>query len=368
MGEIPQEMLLGKGRQPWWGIATSYKDPATGEVADFPIQAIEDLIIRPKMDKPATIAVYTADPAHHDPFVGDPEVDASGRLMLPVIPMKGIATVARYGGPKHGHAFRSSQGNHGFTVTDEFSPIDPVRALEFCQALTDLDVAFETAAMLWDDVVFFASAKLGQFEVLHRSGRVDVHRSYLNVSVGWDGQWPFQCDAVDNRTVCENPIRASRAAGGLVKIKNTSNWEVRMEAAEQVLGMAREQEQEFLDLFNQLAQEPMTLEEFNVFTAQILSGEDDVENAAKFIRVAKDADGRKWARLQREADQLIETFQSGSGNRGEDRADALNAVTDFLDHQKTRIKTFQQKQSAFKTNLYGGRHETKHRALKLLTR
>ena len=374
MGEIPttETSLLGKGRQMWWGMATQYRNPDTGEIEDFPVSEIESRILNPVMERPETTQAWAIDTQFLDPFADkellDSQRDVNGVLRLPVVPIKGIATVAKYGGPNHGQIFTSSQGDHGFTVTSEFSPILPKRVLEFCQALTEHDVRFETAATLWDGVVFFASAKLGQFDVLHRSGRTDEHRSYLNVSVGWDGQWPFSCDAVDIRTVCENTMRASRQAGGLVKIKNTSNWETRLEAAEAVLTMAKEQEREFLDLLNQLADEPMNLEEFQQFTAQILSGEDDIEAANKFIRVAKDAEGRKWARLQREADQLIETFRSGSGNRGEDRADALNAVTDFLDHQKTRIKTFQQKQSAFKTNLYGGRHETKHRALRLLTR
>jgi len=84
---------------------------------------------------------------------------------------------------------------------------------------------------------------------------------------------------------------------------------------------------------NVLSSTAMSLQQFREFALTLLMESETVEDAkAKAVKL----EGRSRTRLISNGKALVSCFTSGIGNHGETRLDALNAVTEYVDHHRSR--------------------------------
>lgn len=208
---------------------------------------------------------------------------------------------------------------------DPFNPntfgyILPQNAWEqVMDALSGTRYTVERVGMLWNRSFWFVSVSLDELKALARPGE----HFQLNFSGGLDGSKSPQAELSHIRAVCHNTISLSRATGKcLFKIKQTKNSQGRLESAkaevEAVCGMA--------SIFNRTLAE-LESKPCSVADARALFAGEVVVNGGTFKRTTTKTGERRESRAMNAVDSLVALFQRGDGNRGETRADALNAFT-----------------------------------------
>jgi hypothetical protein len=114
-----------------------------------------------------------------------------------------------------------------------------------------------------------------------------------------------------------------------------------------------------------MANTPMSELSFKVFACQYITGKDDVEEA---LEVVKKAEGRKLTEIEKTGEVLTDLFQNGRGNQGNSRLDALASITEFLDHQRQRVRKWKSSEAKLSSLGWGDSAKKKKRAVRLLTR
>jgi len=123
------------------------------------------------------------------------------------------------------------------------------------------------------------------------------------------------------RVVCQNTLNlALSGAKNIVKIRHTENWKDTEAEAARVLGLGEhyfKSIQEHLGRLTEQLLTPAQMADFSALLFPVKEGE-QVPTRTQNIR-----------------DEINRLFQSGPGNHGRSRWDALNAVTDYADHYQT---------------------------------
>lgn len=239
------------------------------------------------------------------------------------------------------------------------------------------ELRFHTAGSLKGGSVVWALAQLaGSIDVRRRDGRVDQSAPFLFVSNSFDGSSSIQIAATSVRVVCWNTLSAALAGSkrgqDRFSVRHTASAERQLAQAAEALGYAAEYFDEYGYVAQQLANTPMNREAFTTFAAQLLTGLNDERAALEKVAEAK---GRSETMLNNAAGALIQNFERGRGNAGADRFDALQAVTEYVDHQRgrmarysTRAKAVGALDRALDSATFGAGAALKERALRLLAR
>lgn len=239
------------------------------------------------------------------------------------------------------------------------------------------ELRFHTAGALKGGSVVWALAQLaGSIDVRRRGGSVDTSAPFLFVSNSFDASRAIQIASTSVRVVCWNTLSAAiagaRKGSDRFSVRHTASAESELAQAAQALGYASEYFSAYGELAQNLANTPMSREKFTSFAAQLLTGLDDERAALEKVAEAK---GRSETMLNTAAGALISNFERGQGNRGQDRFDALQAVTEYVDHQRgrmgryaTRAKAMGALDRALDSAAFGAGAELKARAVKLLSR
>lgn len=164
----------------------------------------------------------------------------------------------------------------------------------------------ETAGSLRNGRTVWALVNLNKTEVLG-----STHLSYLLLSNSHEPGKALRGTLTDVRVVCANTLGAAEASGSSLWVSHHGNVLARMEAATELLGWATKASRATFAAYSALAAVRM-----------------DVDTAAKFFaRILP-----KTASAPDQVEQLVKLFRSGPGNEGRTAFDAMNAVTDFVDH------------------------------------
>lgn len=265
-------------------------------------------------------------------------------------------------------------------VSDRYEIFQTSEMFEFMEKLRGAagnELRFHTAGSLKGGSVVWALAQLsGSIDVRRRSGRVDQSAPFLFVSNSFDGSSAIEIAATSVRVVCWNTLsaalRGSKRGADRFSVRHTASAEQQLKQAAASLGYAADYFKAYQETAQELADTPMDRQSFTTFVAQLLSGLDDERAALEKVAEAK---GRSETMLNNTADALIANFERGKGNSGTDRFDALNSVTEYVDHQRGRMgkyKTAADRLGALDRSLdsaaFGAGADLKARALKLLTR
>lgn len=178
----------------------------------------------------------------------------------------------------------------------------------------------------------------------------DKHQQWLLLVTSHDGSYSLMLQWVTVRVVCANTLSiALNGASNQIKIRHCKNWECKADEAKRVLGLTQDYFSKLQVNLNGLNEKPLTVDGMAKVARSLYPAQDetDVPTRTRNIRT-----------------ELVTLFQRGQGNVGRSRWDALNAVTDYIDHSATiRGENSTRLESALLT----GGSEIKQRAFDLLT-
>lgn len=226
---------------------------------------------------------------------------------------------------------RADTGEPLGVVGSRYTPIQNVDGLNILDPVIGDDAVYETAGSLRNGriVWFLASLKKEYF----LSGKTDGLKQYFLVYLSHNGTKPVSVRFVSTRVVCMNTLSAALGeAKSMVVIRHTKNFKDKIEEAHRIVGLADRHAREFQKVYNQLQSVKMS-----------------ETDATKFIEVWMPGEGKRVGNTR---NKVLELFRNGIGNEGKTRADALNAVTQFLSHEKP-VRAKRAAESRFETNMLG---------------
>jgi phage/plasmid-like protein (TIGR03299 family) len=265
-------------------------------------------------------------------------------------------------------------------VSDRYEVFQTEHMFDFLERLRGAaggELKFHTAGALKGGSVVWALAQLaGSIDVRRRGGAIDRSAPFLFVSNSFDGSSAIEIAATSVRIVCWNTlsaaVRGSKRGKDRFSVRHTASAEQQLSEAAASLGYASEYFAAYQQTAQELADTPMNREAFTAFAARLLTGIDDERAALEKVSQAK---GRSETILNNTADALIGNFVRGRGNHGQDAFDALQAVTEYVDHQRGRMGRYSDKakrlgalDKAMDSAINGQGADLKSRALRLLTR
>lgn len=232
-------------------------------------------------------------------------------------------------------------------VKSRYEVIQNSECFSFMDSLVaDGNLKYETAGALRGGKQVWIMAKYnGEISI-----NSDQHKMWLLLVTSHDGSKCLECAWVTERVVCANTLSiALKGKSNSIKIRHSSTWEDKRNEAQRVLGLTKTY---FGDLQSELAKlqdRPFTQDDMEAFSKLLYpasKGEKDVATRTSNMR---------WgtARL----------FNRGAGNHGQTAWDALNAVTDYVDHQST----IRGQSTRLESALMGSGAQLKQKAFDLLT-
>lgn len=168
------------------------------------------------------------------------------------------------------------------------------------------------------------------------------------------------------RAFCDNQyaLVMKKSDERICRFTHSKNIENRVEEAQALFFKQISYFDEYREMAQGLALEPFTSDDFVRFGAKLLHG-DDAKTIEKLGKRARKNTEAKIA-------DLLGLFEHGKGNTGDSKWDALNAVTEYVDHKKEvgkRAATAALKAQAKADDvLSGDGYRLKRRAVRLLTR
>ena len=144
--------------------------------------------------------------------------------------------------------------------------------------------------------------------------------------IGNDGSCLNASFSVANRVFCNNQIRwiEGQAKASNYGVRHTKNWKTRLEEVKFAFFLALENLKHFQKVANKLDEKKMTSNQCRGF-ANLLFPDRREEKAIK-------ENPTPSSKLLNRRESVVDLFTDGAGNRGLSRWDALNAVTEFLQH------------------------------------
>ena len=218
-------------------------------------------------------------------------------------------------------------------VKGRYEPIQNREAFSFFDSLIGQGKAvYDTAGALRDGKQVWLLAKIdGEIEI-----NGDAHRQFALMVTSHDASYTLQTSYVVERVVCANTLSiALSGATQTVKIKHTKEWKNKEEEARRVLGLGEKYFTTIQEALSGMNEKLLTRGQMSEFTRLITAGQRDGESPLDWVtRVrAEKADdiSTRTTNIRGEIDSLF----NHNGNLGKSRWDALNAVTDYVDHNST---------------------------------
>lgn len=318
----------------------------------------------------------------------DADADSATMLAAAGLEWEALKVPAFY---MKGDAFERVPGQYTLTRSDtgaslgcavgvRYVPFQNAALFAFGDALRAASsdgVRWHTAGALQGGARIWALAQLaGSFEVKRsataraRIGQdADTAAQFL-LLMNSHGGASLLAQSTSVRVVCANTLAAAMAEKDQphYRIRHTASMAERVEDAAEALGLAATHFAIEREVSQGLADTPMDRRGFADFVAQLLTGEDDRDAAREAVA---SSEGRSRAIFDRKGGELVGLFEHGKGNAGVDRFDALNAVTEYIDHQRNRVRkwrTLDQRAQGLDSAWFGEGARIKQRAVALLTR
>lgn len=222
-------------------------------------------------------------------------------------------------------------------VSNRYKVVQPNEVLEFYRDLTEYaGYELETAGVLKGGKKFWALARTGQSSVL--KGRDEVN-GYLLLATSCDGTLATMATPTTVRVVCNNTL-AIAVNGASQAIRVPHSTEFNAQRVKQQLGISVSQWSEFMYRMKTLSERKVKQKEALQYFLQVICSTDT------------DLEDRKQL-PQHRALQKVQDLYQGQG-RGAQLVSAqdtawglLNAVTEFVDHEKRARSTDHRLDSAW---------------------
>lgn len=205
-------------------------------------------------------------------------------------------------------------------VPKNWTPLQNLALLEIAEALAqapgvgDFQPVIETAGSLRGGKVVWALVQTGL-----RSFAGSEHKQFLLLTNGHYVGRGVRGTLTDVRVVCNNTLSAAENAKSALFTTHYGDVQQRIQAAITALGWATEATKATFAIYEALAK------------AKCESGQ-AYDLFAKLLPV--DEDGKLTKGSTDKALEMLHLFKEGRGNEGETYFDAVNAVTDWVDHAK----------------------------------
>ena len=226
--------------------------------------------------------------------------------------------------PEQKVLYRSDTKDPLSVVSQRYKVVQPNEVLEFYRDLTEYaGYELETAGVLKGGKKFWALARTGQSSVLKGSDEVN---GYLLLATSCDGTLATMATPTTVRVVCNNTL-AIAVNGASQAIRVPHSTEFNPQRVKQQLGISVSQWSEFMYRMKTLSERKVKPKEALQYFLQVICSTDT------------DLEDRKQL-PQHRALQKVQDLYQGQG-RGAQLISAqdtawglLNAVTEFVDHEK----------------------------------
>jgi phage/plasmid-like protein (TIGR03299 family) len=229
-------------------------------------------------------------------------------------------------------------------VSDEYEVVDNEAAFAFLDALINSDMHFETAGSLWGGRRVWVLARLPEYVELGG----DLSATYLYVANSHDGSMAVTAAATPIRIVCANTLGAALrrsehggAAQRTFRFRHTGNLRAKFAEARQVLGMTTNYREQFKQLADRIAGEPIAAWALERRVLRHLwTVDEDLGPVAR-------------ANRERTIEQVLAIFRGHgaagdtTGNSPGTKWTAFNAIAEHLDHGRRYTRRTSQIQRSF---------------------
>ena len=255
-------------------------------------------------------------------------------------------------------------------VGNRYTSVSNDKMLEpFHKLVKTYNARYETSGLIDDGKKCWISAVLPEkFQLKNRPD--DEIQQRIMALFSHDGTQRNAYFSIAHRAFCNNQLNlfSEKAGKSDYTVSHTKNWEVQWIQAQLGFSHAIELHKKFEQSANELNDVPMTVSEMRGFSMEVLP-----VNEYYATKRGSDDVKRKTNRLNNRREEVVNLFHSGAGNRGLSRWDALNAVTEYIDHHN-QIKKLDHKENGYRnaqrrfvSNVLGGcGNSVKQRAFNLL--
>lgn len=244
---------------------------------------------------------------------------------------------------------RSDNGTVLGIMKGRYEPIQNKDCFDFLDTLAGEGMLkYETAGALRLGKKVWLMAKYDGEQLINN----DKSEQWLLACTSHDGSMALSVQWISVRVVCQNTLSlALKGAKNQVSIRHTENWEQKAKMAKEVLGLTKNYFTAVKDQLTQLSNEGLTSDGMQEFSKLLF----------KFDKEGKEP---VPTRTQNMRDAILARYNSPStGTYGQTRWDALNAVSDYVDHDST----IRGQNTRMESALMGNGQTLKQRAFEYLT-
>lgn len=223
--------------------------------------------------------------------------------------------------------------------------------------------------------VFAQSPMPGDLSVTRRNGSKLEIAPFALWYNSHDGSSHLEVLPTSIAAVCANTVNAGRSEGAssAYKIRHTAaitNVEAVGDEINRIFEFTTQSFDEQRAVLQQLAVTPMGRVAAHRFFEALLTNNTTPEATLETLIQMREKGGRSWTILNTKRDKLLDLFSYGLGNQGESMLDALQAVTQAIDHQEFRSDDWKKKPTNISAGLdsamFGSGNDLKRQAVQLL--
>lgn len=223
-------------------------------------------------------------------------------------------------------------------VSRDWTPVQNEQLLEIAEALAQVDGAefrpvIETAGSLRGGRIVWAMVRIGE-----RKFAGSEHRSYLLLSNGHDGTRALRGTLTDVRVVCANTLRWAETSAASLYVSHAKGVETRLKNALNMLGWANDATKSTFAIYEALAATPVAADKASAIFRSLVVDPTEKYTEGKIAIV----------------DRMLALYRRGKGNEGRSAFDVLNAVTDWIDHERAMRPDKDQAEKRFIFAALGG--------------
>jgi phage/plasmid-like protein (TIGR03299 family) len=250
-------------------------------------------------------------------------------------------------------------------VTDGYKPFENIEVARFADALAGQDAAVqvETAGSLYDSRRVFVLVKL---PTLIRASADDVLEQYILVQNGHGGTAAAACYDTAIRVCCANTLAWSEQNAGGIKFQHTGDFDNKLKQAQTVLGLAIGQAEKFQEKVTALVGKKLTAEGTHRLLESIYDATYGTlpEPLQVSAEVLEKLTAKRANLIEQWQVNLCNERQNLRGIRGTAWA-ALNAVTEFHDHDRGNFGGIDESDARVGNNIFGASSRDKATAMKV---
>jgi hypothetical protein len=237
----------------------------------------------------------------------------------------------------------------GTASAESYTLFTPKQAMGYlCEVLEGTGYQVESLGMIFNRSRWFVTFWLNELQGICPRGEAFK----LSASGGLDKSQSPRINLTHTVQVCDNTVQITRSGRSLFSSKLTKNFNSRLQASRDALGQTVGMARIFNETLRGLEAKPTTVDQARaVYAAEL------VDNGGNLTA----------SRTQNTLDQMLLGFQSGRGNSGSTRLDAVNGLTEVLGQGLRGIASKRDSFSRWESSEFGGNADRKAAFVEAIT-